>query len=55
MKVINKEKFDCIKMKEQLQAYVYAETKNMTKAELLHYFNDCKGKKPSKVYQQGNS
>ena len=36
----NKEKqFDCIKMKDQIQAAVYSETKNMTKEELLLYFN----------------
>ncbi|MCL2008699.1 MAG: hypothetical protein FWG77_11520 [Treponema sp.] len=36
----NKEKqFDCIKMKDQIQAAVYSETKNMTKEELLRYFN----------------
>ena len=38
--ITNKEKpFDCIKMKNQIQAQVYAETKNMNKEELLHYFN----------------
>ena len=36
----NKEKtFDCIKMKNQIQAQVYAETKEMNKEELLLYFN----------------
>jgi len=36
----NKEKkFDCIKMKSSIQAQVYAETQNMSKEELLNYFN----------------
>jgi len=36
----NKEKhFDCIKMKNSIQAQVYAETQNMSKDELLSYFN----------------
>ena len=36
----NKEKkFDCLKMKDQIQANVYAETKHMTKEDLLRYFN----------------
>ena len=38
--ITNKEKkFDCIKMKNDIQAQVYAETKNMSKEELLRYFN----------------
>jgi hypothetical protein len=38
--VKNKEKrFDCIKMKSSTQAKVYAETYNMSKEELLSYFN----------------
>jgi len=37
----NKEKqFDCIKMKNRIQAQVYAETHNMSKEELLNYFNN---------------
>jgi len=37
----NKEKqFDCIKMKNSIQAQVYAETRNMSKEELLSYFNN---------------
>jgi len=36
----NKEKqFDCIKIKDSIQAQVYAETQNMSKDELLKYFN----------------
>jgi hypothetical protein len=36
----NKEKqFDCIKMKNSIQARIYAETHNMSKEELLNYFN----------------
>jgi hypothetical protein len=36
----NKEKqFDCIKMKNGIQAQIYAETQNMSKEELLSYFN----------------
>jgi len=37
----NKEKkFDCIKMKSSIQAQIYAETQNMSKEELLSYFNN---------------
>jgi len=36
----NEEKiFDCIKMKNKIQAKVYTETMEMTKTELLKYFN----------------
>ena len=40
MKTSNEKQFDCIKLKDQIQADVYAETKHMTKEELLRYFND---------------
>jgi len=40
MKTIKKEKtFDCVKMKNDIQAQIYAETKDMGAAELLAYFN----------------
>ena len=40
MKTMNKTKtFDCIKMKNNIQAKIYAETKDMTTPELLAYFN----------------
>ena len=32
-------KFDCLKMKEEIQAKIYAETKDMTFSELDIYFN----------------
>jgi len=36
----SKEKaFDCVKMKNDIQAKIYAETKDMSTAELLEYFN----------------
>jgi len=36
----NKEKqFDCIKLKDSIQAQINAETQNMSKDELLEYFN----------------
>ena len=31
--------FDCVKMKNDIQAKIYAETKDMNTAELLEYFN----------------
>ena len=31
--------FDCVEMKNAIQAKIYAETKNMTTDELLAYFN----------------
>ena len=40
MKTIKKEKtFDCVRMKNDIQAKIYAETKDMNVAELLAYFN----------------
>ena len=36
----NEKQFDCIRMKEQIQKQIYTETKNMSKEELLNYFND---------------
>ena len=35
---MNKE-FDCLKMKEEIQAKIYEETKDMTFSELDVYFN----------------
>jgi hypothetical protein len=32
-------KFDCLKMKEEIQAKIYEETKDMTFSELDIYFN----------------
>ena len=31
--------FDCVKMKNDIQAKIYAETKDMSTIELLEYFN----------------
>jgi len=31
--------FDCLKMKEEIQAKIYEETKNMSSTEILVYFN----------------
>jgi len=40
MKTMTKVKsFDCVKMKNDLQAKIYAETKDMNTTELLEYFN----------------
>ena len=40
MKTMNKTKtFDCVKMKNDIQAKIYAETKDMSTAELLAYYN----------------
>jgi len=40
MKTMNKTKtFDCVKMKNDIQAKIYAETKGMSTTELLAYFN----------------
>ena len=39
MKTINKEKeFDCLKMKQEIQAKIYAEIKDMTSEERILYF-----------------
>ena len=57
--ITNKEKqFDCIKMKNEIQAKVYAETKNMSKDELLRYFNDrarCQSPQMPGVARRANS
>ena len=40
MNTNRKEKsFDCVKMKNDIQAKIYAETKDMDTGELLEYFN----------------
>jgi hypothetical protein len=37
----NKKKdFDCVEMKNEIQAKIYAETKNMSIEQLLAYFNN---------------
>jgi len=41
MKTSTKKKiFDCLKMKEEIQAKIYEGTKNMTFSELDAYFNE---------------
>jgi SRSO17 transposase len=32
-------KFDCLKMKEEIQAKIYEEIKDMSSSEILAYFN----------------
>jgi len=32
--------FDCIKMKEEIQAKIYNEIKDMSPPEILNYFNE---------------
>jgi len=32
--------FDCIKMKEEIQAKIYNEIKDMSSSEILNYFNE---------------
>ena len=31
--------FDCLKMKEEIQAKIYEETKDMSSSEIIEYFN----------------
>ena len=31
--------FDCLKMKDEIQAKIYDETKNMSSSEIVTYFN----------------
>jgi Holliday junction resolvase len=39
--IANKKKdFDCVEMKNEIQAKIYAETKNMSIKKLLAYFNN---------------
>jgi hypothetical protein len=41
METIKKAKaFDCVKMKNDIQAKIYAETKDMNVTELLAYYNN---------------
>jgi hypothetical protein len=42
----NKEKFDCLKMKTDIQAQIFSETQNMSVPELLDYFNKNKSCPP---------
>ena len=50
MKTIESEKaFDCVKMKDEIQALIYAETKDMDSAELLAYFNQYAASRPKNV------
>ena len=43
----NEKRFDCLKMKNHIQAQVYAETRDMSTTELLSYFNrEYKGLSP---------
>jgi hypothetical protein len=32
-------RFDCLKMKEEIQAKIYEETKDMSSSEIMEYFN----------------
>ena len=36
-----KKTFDCLKMKREIQAKVFAETQGLTTSELLKYFNQA--------------
>jgi hypothetical protein len=40
MKINTAKKFDCIKMKETIQAHIYTETEGMSNEEVLDYFNN---------------
>jgi hypothetical protein len=44
METMNKKMkdFDCVEMKNEIQAKIYAETKDMSSEELLAYFNKPK-------------
>ena len=47
MKTIERAKtFDCVKLKNDIQARIYAETKGMSTVELLVYFNRQSGNIP---------
>jgi hypothetical protein len=37
--MMNKKGFDCVEMKNEIQAKIYADTKDMSNEELLAYFN----------------
>ena len=51
MKTINKEKeFDCLKMKQEIQAKIYAEIKDMTTEERLLYFHIPEEQDPFRGY-----
>ena len=48
----NEKQFDCIKMKDNIQAQVYTETMKMTKTELLQYFNKNISRKQANAYKK---
>jgi hypothetical protein len=48
----NEKQFDCIKMKDNIQAQVYTETMKMTKTELLQYFNKNISRKQANTYKK---
>jgi hypothetical protein len=54
METSKKKDFDCLELKRELQAIVYAKTKDMTSDELIAYFNAaphvCRGHQYVKVY-----
>ena len=55
MTPIKKEKkFDCLKMKEEIYAQIYEETKNMTSAERIAYFNKPTGLEPFATLRKRN-
>ena len=37
----NNKRFDCLKMKEKIQAKILKETKGMNDKALLEYYNSC--------------
>jgi hypothetical protein len=47
----NPKDFDCVEMKNAIQAQIYAEIKDMTKDEILTYFNNPSIKKGVEAYR----
>ena len=56
METINKQKdFDCLEMKNEIQAKIYAETKDMTAQERILYFHIPPEKYPFRGYKQSET
>ena len=56
METINKEKeFDCLKMKQEIQAKIYEEIKDMTTEERLLYFHIPPEQDPFRGYNKNES
>jgi len=52
METIKEKDFDCLKMKSEIQAKIYAEIKDMTTEERIAYFHIAPEQDPFRQYRQ---